>query len=149
MYQLNVLSRPSIGVTYIDVIWTANWIYLLRLRPQQITVSPLQLSLPRSLSSGIQPNTSEYCFFYSSMGLDLSQVHYYCGHQPLTIYGDDCGTISGINGWQEKPNGSEETCQSADFSARGSTWLDSGSNVGRRGGKRRLIDWSMARPSTT
>jgi hypothetical protein len=37
--------------------------------------------------------------------------------------------------WQGKPKYSEKTCPSATFSTTNPTWLDPGSNPGRRGGK--------------
>jgi hypothetical protein len=37
--------------------------------------------------------------------------------------------------WQEKPKYSEKTCPSATLSTTNATWLDPGSNSGRRGGK--------------
>jgi hypothetical protein len=48
--------------------------------------------------------------------------------------------------WQGKPKYSEKTCPSATLFTTNPTWPDLGSNPGRRGGKRRLTSWAMARP---
>jgi hypothetical protein len=37
-------------------------------------------------------------------------------YQPWMIEGDDCGAISGINGWQGKPQYSKEACSNAALS---------------------------------
>jgi hypothetical protein len=49
--------------------------------------------------------------------------------------GDDCGAISNTNQWHEKPKHSVETFPSAALSATDPTWLQPGSNPGRRVGK--------------
>jgi hypothetical protein len=56
-------------------------------------------------------------------------------YQPWMIHHDDCGEISEMNDWQGKPKYSEETCPSAALSTPNPTWLDQGSNPGRRGEK--------------
>jgi hypothetical protein len=48
---------------------------------------------------------------------------------------DDCGAIGGMSECQGKPKYSEKTCPIASLSTTNPTWLDAGSNSGRRGGK--------------
>jgi hypothetical protein len=48
---------------------------------------------------------------------------------------DDCGAIDGMNDGQGKSAYSEKPCPNASLSTTNPTWLDSGSNPGRRGGK--------------
>jgi hypothetical protein len=70
------------------------------------------------------------------MGLEWNQVYHYRGHLLSWKTDDDgCGAISGRNGWQGKPKYWEEICPSAALSTTDPTWLDPGSNTGRRGGR--------------
>jgi hypothetical protein len=48
---------------------------------------------------------------------------------------DDFGANGGVNDWQGKPKYSEKTCPTVALANIDSTWLDPGSNPGRRGGK--------------
>jgi hypothetical protein len=54
-------------------------------------------------------------------------------YQPRMI-DDECGNRSNEN-WQGKPKYSEKTCPSATLSTTNPTWLDLGSNPGRRSDK--------------
>jgi hypothetical protein len=57
-------------------------------------------------------------------------------YQPQVIGDGDCGEIGGMKiGRHGKPKYSEKTCPSATLSTTNPTWLDPGSNPGRRGGK--------------
>jgi hypothetical protein len=78
--------------------------------------------------------------FYLALRLEWNQVYYYCGHcinllyQPLMRYCDDCIAVSTMKGYQWKLKYSEKTCASAALSTTDPTWLEQGSNPGRRGG---------------
>jgi hypothetical protein len=51
------------------------------------------------------------------------------------VDGDDCRAIGGMNEWQGKPQYLEKTCPIAALSTTDATWLEQGSNPGRRSGK--------------
>jgi hypothetical protein len=56
-------------------------------------------------------------------------------YQLWIIDGDDSAVICGVNDWQGKLKYPEITFPIAALSTTDPTWLDSGSNPGRRGGK--------------
>jgi hypothetical protein len=51
------------------------------------------------------------------------------------IDGDDCGTLNGMNEWQEELKYSEDSCPNAAVSTTDSILLDPGLHPDRRGGK--------------
>jgi hypothetical protein len=54
-------------------------------------------------------------------------------YQPWMIDGDDCGVVGAMNDCKGKVKYSEKTHPSAALSTTNPTWLDLGSNPGRRG----------------
>jgi hypothetical protein len=80
---------------------------------------------------------SPFFLFLFLVGWDW--VSWYCGHYwPIVPAPDDRWWWLWRNwsneDWQGKPKYSEKTCPTATFSTTNSTWIDPGSNPGRRGG---------------
>jgi hypothetical protein len=73
MLYHTVLSRPSSGVTYADVVRAGNWIYLLRIQPQ-FTTSLLQFSLHthnlHPSGAGLSPNLPDSKTSPPNLGLN-------------------------------------------------------------------------------
>jgi hypothetical protein len=72
--------------------------------------------------------------------ISLISTFGYCGHYwPIVLAPDDRWWWLWRNwwneDWQRKPKYSEKTCPSAILSTTNPTWLDTGLNPGRRGGK--------------
>jgi hypothetical protein len=83
--------------------------------------------------------SSAFCLLIYEAGVEPSPLltRPFSGPQysPRVIDGDNYEAISGMNEWQRKPKYSEEICPSAAVSTTDPTWLEPGSNPGRRCGK--------------
>jgi hypothetical protein len=91
------------------------------------------------------------CFFLFLVGWDW--VSWYCGHYWPTVPAPDdrWGWLwrnTWNEDWQGKPKYSEKTCPSATLSTKNLTWVDTGLNPGRRGGKpaTNRLSYGAARP---
>jgi hypothetical protein len=80
---------------------------------QDIAAVLLSLLVENSFELNLALPFSSSYYFYLSIGLCIGLLY-----QHLMIDGEDCGAVSSMNEWQEKPEYSETTCLSSALSTR-------------------------------